>query len=397
MILPSIVLPSERAICLIGYGDQILVAKNKISLHWTLPGGILRQNEDFVQAIFRSVMEKTEIDLRKESLAYCGKSKDSKQNQILHVFHAALKERLLHSPQETDLKWVAKGQLQIIDTNERGVFSEVIRLCHDPHQYIEAPSHPPRIVINLLGTVGTGKGTQGKKLLEKYRFPSLSLGDLYRTECREKTPIGNLIGLHHEKFGATTFAPNEIAYGLVLKSMANPLCKEGVILDGFPRTAEQGLVYNEAFLRPTDMHIPIYLSVDEQVIYQRLETRKICSQCGLQVRKEDKVQESACPSCQGVLVRRNEDVAMEKLQQRLQFFKKQIPEVISTIALRDRVFIIHADFSATPDDVFMRIDHLIQSRRSPLQNRYQHRGWLGFSIMMLGVFLIGLNSVRRKT
>ncbi|MGH2612242.1 MAG: nucleoside monophosphate kinase [Rhabdochlamydiaceae bacterium] len=394
MISSSMMLCSERTICLIDYGDQVLVAKNKTSPHWILPGGILRQNEDFIQAVFRSVMEKTEIDLRKEDLAYCGKSKDSKQNQILHVFHATLKERLLHSPQETDLKWVAKDKLQIIDTNERGVFSEVIRLCQDPH--IEAPSHPSRVVINLFGTVGTGKGTQGKKLLEKYRFASLSLGDLYRTECREKTPIGNLIGLHHEKFGAMTFAPNEIAYGLVLKSMANPLCKEGVVLDGFPRTAEQGLVYNKAFLRPTDTHIPIYLSVDEQDIYQRLETRKICSQCELQVRKEDKIQGNACPSCQGVLVRRSEDAAIEKLQQRLQFFKKQIPEVISTIALRDRVFIIHSDSSATPDDVFMRIDHLIQSKRSPLQNRYQHRSWLEFSIMMLGVFLIGLNSFRRK-
>ncbi|VHO04724.1 nucleoside monophosphate kinase [Candidatus Rhabdochlamydia sp. T3358] len=376
-VVPNI----EKSICFVVNNGKFLLINKNLSdgiNNWRIPGGIVQKNEDYLEAIFRIVHQQTNIDLRKVNFTYCCKIESTDQTDpILHVFHSVLKkDNSLESfsKKKDQLKWFDQSQVEYMNLQRN--YKEAFQFICIPHFYqevnqqemmkqplLDEKSLCSRTIINLIGTVGAGKGTQGKQLSEKYKLSTLSLGDIYRNECRSQTPIGNLILLHHRTNGQMAFAPNEIAYGLLLKQIANPIYERGFILDGFPRTAEQGKVYNDSFLRPNDIHIPIYLALNESDIYRRLEHRYICSQCEKQVREEDKlVKEGCCPACDGTLIKRKEDISREKIDQRLQFFKKHIPEVISSVVLRDPISIIYAEHFSAPQDIFKRIKEVIEQR-----------------------------------
>ncbi|MDR2539894.1 MAG: nucleoside monophosphate kinase [Chlamydiales bacterium] len=409
-----------KSICfVVNDGKCLLINKSSSDdiNNWRVPGGTLQKNEDYLAAIFKMVRQQTNIDLRSINFTYCRKIESINQaDPILHVFLSVLKRDhclKIFSKKGYQLEWFDPSQIKRVNFQKKYKkafqFICISHFYQEVHQQemikqplIERTFLYPRVIINLIGTAGSGKGTQGKQLSEKYKLPVLSLGDLYRNECKNKTPIGNLISLHHQVNGQMAFAPDELAYGLLFKRIADSVHEKGFILDGFPRTAEQGKIYNHGFLRPNDIHIPIYLSLDETTIYNRLEFRYICSQCTQQVRKEDKLaKKDYCPKCNGNLVKRKEDISRENIDQRLQFFKKNIPNVISSIILRDPISIIYAENSLTPQDVFKRIEEVVDQRilfwqkhqnkkKSDLNEQYTLLGIIFcLSAMVIGIKILG--------
>ncbi len=126
--------------------------------------------------------------------------------------------------------------------------------------------------VILLGAPGAGKGTQAKMLQERFKIPQISTGDMLRAAKGAKTPLG----LEADKYMKTgKLVPDEIVVGLIEERLAQPECKNGFILDGFPRTASQA----EALQKMLERHgkkidAAINLHVPEEELIKRLLGRK---------------------------------------------------------------------------------------------------------------------------
>ncbi len=131
----------------------------------------------------------------------------------------------------------------------------------------------------LLGPPGSGKGTQAKRLAEKYGIPHVSSGDILRASLREE---GCLDRETREIVRSGRLVPDRIAVGIVKKRLGEEDCGKGFILDGFPRTLPQAESLN-GFLQESDIAIDrvLYLELSEEEAVKRLSGRRTCPRCGV--------------------------------------------------------------------------------------------------------------------
>lgn len=356
--------------------QKFLIPKKQFDV----PGGNVQKTEDFVQAIFSFVLEQTKLDLKRVPLTYCGRSNgiQTEGKRTSHVFQVTINNNILEKLMNEDefnrlnLRWVNQNDLMKNDIDEDckreyllayppslGTFSNEEK----KEDLSKINSFKKRVVINLFGNVGAGKGTQGELLSEKYKLPTISLGDLYRDENKACSSIGNLISLFYQTCGNSLFAPDEIAYGLLLKRISKTDCFNGFILDGFPRLVEQSKVYNNGFLNPNDIHIPIYLSIANNDIYSRLEGRFICSDCGKQARKHNNLEiKECCLHCGGKLMKRKEDIGKEKIDKRVEYFRENTSDLLASIASRDPITVFYTDNTLQVIERFKLIDGIVQDK-----------------------------------
>jgi len=157
--------------------------------------------------------------------------------------------------------------------------------------------------IILLGAPGAGKGTQAEKICEYLNIPTISTGNI----IREALKSGTEMGLKAKSFmDAGQLVPDEVVIGIIKDRLAKDDCKNGFILDGFPRTIPQaealdamGVVIDKVI----DIEVP-----DERII-GRMSGRRVCSSCGASYHLEYKVpkQDGVCDLCAGALVQRKDD------------------------------------------------------------------------------------------
>lgn len=120
----------------------------------------------------------------------------------------------------------------------------------------------------LLGCPGVGKGTQAKLITEKYQIPQISTGDILRTAIQNGTPLGKTV---KELVENGHLVPDEIVIQLIQERLKQPDCKNGFLLDGFPRTVDQA----EALHQFTTIDFVIDIEVPEDEIVKRLSGRRI--------------------------------------------------------------------------------------------------------------------------
>ena len=133
--------------------------------------------------------------------------------------------------------------------------------------------------IILLGPPGAGKGTQSRRLSENFKIPQISAGDLLRQAREKKTSLG----LKAESYMlAGQLVPDDLVIALVRERLSKPDAKKGFILDGFPRTPEQGRSLDEC-LRELNMPLSLvlYFKTSLAVVIRRLSGRRVCGQCRL--------------------------------------------------------------------------------------------------------------------
>lgn len=128
--------------------------------------------------------------------------------------------------------------------------------------------------IVLLGPPGVGKGTQAKILSEKMGLPQVSSGDLFRENLKNETELGKLAKSYMDK---GELVPDDVTIGMVRERLARPDCKEGAILDGFPRTPVQAEAL-EAMLAGFNGRVDAvpYIAADEAVLVERISGRWTC-------------------------------------------------------------------------------------------------------------------------
>jgi adenylate kinase len=185
----------------------------------------------------------------------------------------------------------------------------------------------------LMGLPGAGKGTQAEKINEKYGIPHISTGDMFRLAIKEGTDLGNKA---KEYMDQGALVPDEVTIGIVRERLMKDDCKDGFLLDGFPRTIAQaeGL---EEILQSLNQSIDyvIHVDVPEENLVERLSGRRICPTCGTayHVTFNPPKEEGICDKDGSVLIQRDDDkpetvknrlsVNLEQTQPLLDFYEEK--------------------------------------------------------------------------
>ncbi|VAX17677.1 Adenylate kinase [hydrothermal vent metagenome] len=174
----------------------------------------------------------------------------------------------------------------------------------------------------LLGPPGAGKGTQAKRIIEKYDIPQISTGDILRQAVKDKTAMGIKAKNYMD---AGDLVPDEVVVGIINDRLQEPDCKKGFILDGFPRTMAQAEALSES-LKALSCEIDYVLDfkVDAEKLVKRLTGRRVCRNCGQMYHIEYSPSnvDGACDQCGGELYQRDDDTE-ETIMKRFDVYNQQ--------------------------------------------------------------------------
>ena len=179
----------------------------------------------------------------------------------------------------------------------------------------------------LLGPPGAGKGTQAAKIVEKYNIPHISTGDIFRANIKEGTELGKKA---QEYMNKGELVPDELVVDLVVDRVQQDDCKNGYVLDGFPRTIPQAEALDKALAEFGDkIDYAIDVNVPDENIVKRMGGRRACLNCGATyhiVFNPTKV-EGKCDACGAETVLRDDDKP-ETVQKRLSVYHEQTQPLI---------------------------------------------------------------------
>ncbi|MEG1499741.1 MAG: adenylate kinase [Clostridia bacterium] len=173
--------------------------------------------------------------------------------------------------------------------------------------------------IVLLGAPGSGKGTQAELLEKKFGIPQISTGNILRKNIVDKTPLG-LAAKHYLDDGQ--LVPDKIVIDIIRNRIKVKDCKSGFILDGFPRTLEQGM----ALEKMIKIDVVIYLDVLEHDIERRIISRRICPNCH-KVFSLLNYFETKCDDCGAELIQRDDD-KLEVIRNRIDTYNRDTAPLI---------------------------------------------------------------------
>jgi adenylate kinase len=179
----------------------------------------------------------------------------------------------------------------------------------------------------FLGAPGAGKGTQAREVAKHFGIPQISTGDMLRDAVRRQTPLGLAAKARME---AGDLVPDDVVCGIVQERVGQPDCRNGYILDGFPRTINQAQCV-DFMLEAQALGKPLVLDirVDEELLLKRLTGRRTCSVCGeiYNVNFNPPKVEGICDKDGGKLLERADDKE-ETIRQRLEAYHKQTSPLI---------------------------------------------------------------------
>ncbi len=213
----------------------------------------------------------------------------------------------------------------------------------------------------LLGPPGAGKGTQAKRIVEKYGIPQISTGDMFREAVSKGTELGKKA---KEYMDRGELVPDEIVIGIVRERLSQDDCQNGFILDGFPRTIKQAEALDEML---DDMNrkidAVINITVPDEEIVKRIVFRRTCKNCGAVynlIYSPPKV-EGRCDECGGELYQRDDDKE-ETVRERLRVYREQTEPLIQYYSQKGVVRDI--DGTKSIDEVWNEIEKVLENIRS---------------------------------
>lgn len=184
-----------------------------------------------------------------------------------------------------------------------------------------------KMKIIMLGAPGAGKGTQAKMIAEKYGLPHISTGDIFRANIKNGTELGKEAKEYMDK---GLLVPDELTVRLLLDRVAQDDCKNGYVLDGFPRTIPQAEVLDEKLSELGEkVDYAINVDVPDENIVNRMSGRRACLNCGAtyHIVSIPPKKEGICDVCASALVLRDDDKP-ETVQNRLKVYHDQTQPLI---------------------------------------------------------------------
>lgn len=188
----------------------------------------------------------------------------------------------------------------------------------------------------LLGPPGAGKGTQAKRVIEEFDIPHISTGDIFRKNIKEKTELGQKVeGLLAEG----KLVPDELTIEIVWDRLDQEDCKNGFLLDGFPRTIPQAEALDEGLAkRGLKLDRVLNIDVDKDSLVKRLSGRRVCPNCGASYHIDNnppKV-EGICDVCQTPVIQREDDKEQTVLD-RIKVYDSQTKPLVDFYNKQDLV------------------------------------------------------------
>lgn len=203
--------------------------------------------------------------------------------------------------------------------------------------------------ILLMGPQGAGKGTVASLLKEKLNIPHISMGDIFRETAKSNTPLGEKL---REIMKSGELVPLEITAQMLKERLSREDCKNGYLLDGYPRNIEQAEVLDK--IESVDK--VVVLTVPREVAIERLTTRIQCKKCGavFNIKTMPPKKNGICDLCGGELYRREDDTE-EAINKRLEIYEKETKPLIERY--KSKVLVIDSS-DKSPEKV---LDIIIKS------------------------------------
>lgn len=212
--------------------------------------------------------------------------------------------------------------------------------------------------IIMLGAPGAGKGTQAKLIADTYGLPHISTGDIFRMNIKN----GTQLGMEAKKYmDQGLLVPDELTVRILLDRVGQDDCKNGYVLDGFPRTIPQAEVLEEALAKRGDqIDYAINVEVPDENIIKRMSGRRACLSCGATYHIEHvpPKKEGVCDDCGQPLVLRDDDKP-ETVKNRLRVYQEQTQPLIDFYTKKG--ILKSVDGTRDMQDVFASIRSVIGS------------------------------------
>ncbi|MCF0110439.1 MAG: adenylate kinase [Erysipelotrichaceae bacterium] len=185
--------------------------------------------------------------------------------------------------------------------------------------------------ILIMGPAGAGKGTMAERIVQKYGIAHISSGDMFRAEIGGKTELGLKA---QEYMNQGLLVPDEVTIAMVKKRLEQDDCKNGYLLDGFPRTLPQAIALKEITEQiNAPLEVILILDVEFDELVKRITGRRLCKDCKsiYNIFFTPTKEEGKCDKCGGELTQRADDT-VESLKVRLQSYENQTVPVLEYFA-----------------------------------------------------------------
>lgn len=188
----------------------------------------------------------------------------------------------------------------------------------------------------FLGPPGAGKGTQAERIAERYEIAHLSTGDMLRAEIRNATPLGAAAKAYIDR---GELVPDSVIIDMVRERITREDCKNGFLLDGFPRTVVQA----EELAAITDIDHAVNIDVPSERLVERISGRRMCPDCGAAYHISMHT-EPTCKKCGGVLYQRDDD-REETVKNRLKVYTEKTAPLIAFYEAAGKLVTVDGDQS----------------------------------------------------
>jgi adenylate kinase len=199
----------------------------------------------------------------------------------------------------------------------------------------------------IFGPPGSGKGTYSSRIAPKFKIPHIATGDIFREIAKSETSLGKKVADYLNK---GELVPDNIVIEILKERISKEDCKNGFILDGYPRTIQQA----EALEKITKIDKIINLVVPEDVIIQRLSTRRVCKKCGsiFNILTLPPKKEGICDNCGGELYQREDDKP-EVIRERLKVYQRQTEPLLNFYKGRVPIVNIECNSADIPPEIIV--------------------------------------------
>ena len=204
----------------------------------------------------------------------------------------------------------------------------------------------------LLGPPGAGKGTQASAIVDKYNIPHISTGDIFRANIKEGTDLGKAAKAYMDK---GLLVPDELVVSIVKDRLTKDDCKEGFLLDGFPRTVNQAQALDsELHKMDTKLDRVININASAEILIERAVGRRICKECGAtyHIKFNPPKVAGICDIDGGVLYQRDDD-NVETVSTRINVYMEQTEPLIAYY--KEQNLLLDVDGTKSIDAIFETI------------------------------------------
>ena len=211
--------------------------------------------------------------------------------------------------------------------------------------------------IIMLGAPGAGKGTQAARIAKEFGIPHVSTGDIFRANIKNGTELGVKAKSYMDK---GQLVPDEVTIEMLLSRIAEEDCREGYVLDGFPRTIAQAESLKKSLEeKGQKIDCAINIDVPDSAIVERMSGRRSCPACGasFHVKFNPPKAEGVCDLCGAALVQRDDD-RPETVAKRLEVYHEQTKPLVEYYG-NDGI-LKTVDGTKTADEVFCAISEVLR-------------------------------------